>query len=165
MATKGGRKTKKGRCSYSLYPKEEELRATDGPENEDSSSRSGNSKEEQEPQPQTLRRSTHDRQRPNRYGYSPKRFGYSLLDSNCIFALIANTDESTTIRDVMGMNDADYWMKAINEEIAALKKNVTQDLAPLPEGRKLVECKWVFKKQLGPNGSVEKYKAWLVAKG
>ena len=26
-------------------------------------------------------------------------------------------------------------------------------------------CKWVFKKVLRPNGTIEKYKAWLVAKG
>lgn len=26
-------------------------------------------------------------------------------------------------------------------------------------------CKWVFKKKLRPDGTIEKYKAWLVAKG
>ena len=26
-------------------------------------------------------------------------------------------------------------------------------------------CKWVFKKKLKPDGTIEKYKAWLVAKG
>lgn len=53
----------------------------------------------------------------------------------------------------------------MNEETYALKKNATWDLVPLPEGRKLVGCKWAFKKKLGPYGNVEKYREWLVTKG
>lgn len=50
-------------------------------------------------------------------------------------------------------------MKAMNEEMVVLKKNATWDPVPFPEGRKLIGCKWVFKKKLGLDGSVEKYKA------
>ncbi|GJU81697.1 putative zinc finger, CCHC-type containing protein, partial [Tanacetum coccineum] len=39
------------------------------------------------------------------------------------------------------------------------------ELAELPKGAKLVECKWVFKTKLNPNGNIERYKARLVAKG
>jgi len=38
-------------------------------------------------------------------------------------------------------------------------------MVPKPEGRKVVNCKWVFKMKLGPNGQVKCYKAHLVAKG
>jgi len=53
----------------------------------------------------------------------------------------------------------------MNEEMASLKMNETSDLVPLPKGRKLVGCKWVFKKKIGLDGNVEKYKASLVTKG
>ena len=46
-----------------------------------------------------------------------------------------------------------------------LKRNQTWDLVPLPEGRKPVGCKWVFKRKMSSDGSIEKYKAHLVAKG
>ena len=49
--------------------------------------------------------------------------------------------------------------------MTSLKRNDTWDLVPYPEGKKLVGCKWVFKRKMGSNGSIEKYKAHLVAKG
>ena len=63
------------------------------------------------------------------------------------------------------MNDADSQIEAMNEEMASLKKNDTWDLVPFLEGQKPVGCKWVFKKKVGSDGSVEKYKAQLVAQG
>jgi hypothetical protein len=44
-------------------------------------------------------------------------------------------------------------------------ENDTWDLVPLPKGRKLVRCKWVYKTKYASDGSVERHKAWLVAKG
>ena len=43
--------------------------------------------------------------------------------------------------------------------------NDTWDLAPLPKERKLVRCKWVYKTKYASDGSVERRKAMLVAKG
>ena len=34
-----------------------------------------------------------------------------------------------------------------------------------PAGCRPISCKWVFKKKLRPNGTIEKYKGRLVAKG
>ena len=47
----------------------------------------------------------------------------------------------------------------------ALDKNEAWDLVELPDGRKPIGNKWVFKKKLNATGNVEKYKARLVAKG
>lgn len=44
-------------------------------------------------------------------------------------------------------------------------KNSTWDVVYLPQGKELVECKWVFSMKLQPDGIVENYKARLVAKG
>eukprot|EP00253_Pinus_taeda_P019616 PITA_19616 len=50
-------------------------------------------------------------------------------------------------------------------EYRSLLENDTWDLVPLPKGRKLVRCKWVYITKFGPDGKVDKHKAHLVAKG
>ncbi|KAG8478805.1 hypothetical protein CXB51_028698 [Gossypium anomalum] len=48
----------------------------------------------------------------------------------------------------------------------SLHRNRTWDIVKLPKGKKVVRCKWVFKKKKGTPGVEEpKYKARLVAKG
>eukprot|EP00253_Pinus_taeda_P019301 PITA_19301 len=51
------------------------------------------------------------------------------------------------------------------DEMAYLHKNVAWDLVELSAGRKPIGNKWVFKKKTNSEVKVEKYKAWLVAKG
>ncbi|CAL9028014.1 unnamed protein product, partial [Prunus brigantina] len=55
------------------------------------------------------------------------------------------------------------WVKAMGEEISALEQNQTWDLVPKPRDVKPISCKWVYKIKRRPNGSVERYKARLVA--
>ena len=57
------------------------------------------------------------------------------------------------------------WDEAMNEEYHSLLANDTWDLVPLPKGRKLVRCRWVYKTKFGPDGKVDRNKAHLVAKG
>ena len=53
----------------------------------------------------------------------------------------------------------------MDEEYRSLMANDTWDLVPLPKGRKLVRCKWVYRTKYASDGSVEILKASLVAKG
>ena len=53
----------------------------------------------------------------------------------------------------------------MNEEMEALQKNSTWKLVPLPEGKKTVGCRWIFTVKLNPDGSINRYKVRLVAKG
>jgi hypothetical protein len=53
----------------------------------------------------------------------------------------------------------------MDEEMAALDANMTWELVPLPEGKKAIGCKWVYKVKHNSDGSISKYKARLVAKG
>src|ERR1700678_4334284 len=53
----------------------------------------------------------------------------------------------------------------MNEEYRSLMENDTWDLVPLPKGRKLVRCKWVYRTKYASDGSVERHKAQLVVKG
>ena len=54
---------------------------------------------------------------------------------------------------------------AVKAEIDSLHDNSVWDLVQLPEGRKPVGSKWVFKVKTNADGSVERCKARLVAQG
>ena len=43
------------------------------------------------------------------------------------------------------MPEAEKWKQAADEEIQAHEELNTWKLVPLPEGKKAVGCKWVFK--------------------
>jgi hypothetical protein len=58
-----------------------------------------------------------------------------------------------------------HWDTTMNEYYHSLMTNDTWDLVPLPKGRKLVRCKWVYRTKYASYGSVEIYKARLVSKG
>jgi hypothetical protein len=57
------------------------------------------------------------------------------------------------------------WEKAMAAKHESLIKNHTWDLTSLSPGKKLIPCKWMYKVKYKENGILEKYKAWLVAKG
>ena len=53
----------------------------------------------------------------------------------------------------------------MNEELKALKWKNTWIIVTLPDGKKPVGCKWVYKIKYKPDGTIEMYKVRLVAKG
>jgi hypothetical protein len=58
-----------------------------------------------------------------------------------------------------------FWESAMQEEYNSLLENQTWDLVPLPSGRKLVRCRWVYRTKSAADGQINRYKAKLVAKG
>jgi hypothetical protein len=53
----------------------------------------------------------------------------------------------------------------MDEEMAALDANATWELVALPEDKKAIGCKCVYKVKHNADGSASRYKARLVAKG
>jgi hypothetical protein len=60
---------------------------------------------------------------------------------------------------------APEWRAAMAEEFSALTHTRTWTLVPRPPGTNIVGSKWIFKTKHRPDGSIEKHKARLVARG
>jgi predicted component of type VI protein secretion system len=68
-------------------------------------------------------------------------------------------DTPTSITDAYASLDADDWKKVVRSEMDSILSNRTWELSELPFGCKPIGYKWVFKKKLRPNGTIDKYKA------
>ncbi|GKC86054.1 zinc finger, CCHC-type containing protein [Tanacetum coccineum] len=68
---------------------------------------------------------------------------------------------------IEGTRDEDvaFWKEAINDEMDSIMGNNTWVLADLPPGCKPLGCKWIFKRKLKVDGTIEKFKARLVIQG
>ena len=58
------------------------------------------------------------------------------------------------------------WVVAVQEEVESLHKNETWDLVKFPVGKRVISCKWIFKKTEGiPGVESASYKARFVVRG
>jgi len=73
-------------------------------------------------------------------------------------------DDPLTYKEAVSSPDAPFWKEAINNELESILSNHTWELVDLPPGAKPIGCKWIFKRKLKPDGSIDKFKARLVAK-
>ncbi|KAF3653575.1 putative receptor-like cytosolic serine/threonine-protein kinase RBK1-like [Capsicum annuum] len=72
------------------------------------------------------------------------------------------TEEPLSYEEAKG---CPHWERAMQEEIDALEKNETWELVPKPEKCNPVTCKWVFRLKKKSNGTIDRFKARLVARG
>ncbi|RVW96479.1 Retrovirus-related Pol polyprotein from transposon TNT 1-94 [Vitis vinifera] len=73
-----------------------------------------------------------------------------------------DTQVPNTIQEAFKISE---WKKAVQDEIDALEKNGTWTITDLPVGKRPVGCKWIFTIKYKADGSVERFKARLVARG
>lgn len=59
----------------------------------------------------------------------------------------------------------DVWKKAMGSELESHEVNHTWDITTLPPGKSAIRSKWVYKVKFRSDGTVERYKARLVALG
>ncbi|GAU49932.1 hypothetical protein TSUD_408340 [Trifolium subterraneum] len=81
------------------------------------------------------------------------------------YAAYTLNEDPANLQEALSSKDADLWQEAINDEMDSLESNKTWHLVDFPPGCKPIGCKWILKKKLKPDGTVEKYKARLLAKG
>ena len=73
--------------------------------------------------------------------------------------------EPMSIEEATTCPDNSEWMQAMEAEMKSLKANDVWELVNLPTAKKAVGSKWVYKVKTGVDGSIERYKARLVAQG
>ena len=65
----------------------------------------------------------------------------------------------------MSSSERPQWKEAIKSEIDSIMQNRTRELVELPKGCKPLGSKWIFKRKMKADGSIDKYKARFVIKG
>ena len=74
-------------------------------------------------------------------------------------------NEPNSYAEAMAGPDAQRWHEAALEELNAQLKNGTWSLEKLPPGKKAIGSRWVFRIKRNADGTVERFKARIVAKG
>ncbi|PHU26689.1 putative polyol transporter 3 [Capsicum chinense] len=65
----------------------------------------------------------------------------------------------------MSSSESSFWKDAVNSEIDSILNNHTWELVDLPPKNKPLGSKWIFKRKMKADGTIDKYKARLVVKG
>ena len=107
------------------------------------------------------------RDRVRREIVKPARF---TEDSELAFALsvaeVIDSEEPNSYEEAMSSSDWEKWNAGMNDEMTSLKKKNMWFLTDLPEGKKAIGCRWIYKLKPGIPGVEEpRYKSRLVAKG
>ena len=116
---------------------------------------------------------------PQRYGfaayieskiqeYKSENSPLSILDDFPALALRASKLEDcpSSIDEIDFRSDKEEWYKAIQDELNSLSKHNTWSAVKyVPDGKKPISSKWVFRIKRNPDGSINKYKARLVVRG
>ncbi|GJY66131.1 pol polyprotein [Tanacetum coccineum] len=74
-------------------------------------------------------------------------------------------NEPTSYREAVTSTEGHQWKEAIKSEIDSILQNHMWELMDLPPGCKPLGYKWIFKKKMKADGTIDKYKARLVIKG
>jgi hypothetical protein len=94
-----------------------------------------------------------------------------IEECNTSFTLSCTEDvdcsaKMSTYIEAIVSGDREKRVVAMQEEMQSLEKNGTWDIVRLPAEKKVVHCKWIFKKKEGSSPSeASRFKARLVAKG
>ena len=98
------------------------------------------------------RRSTRLKQPPNRFGHS-------------VIVALDDEKDPSTFSEAKSVPNKLKWEEAMKREMESLWSNEVWELVDPPPIWKIVGSKWIFKRKLDADGTVERYKARLVAQG
>ena len=94
-------------------------------------------------------------------------YAFDSVAQNALKADQEHFGEPRSISEVhkLPKDEQERWLKAAQDEIQSLVENGTFQLVKLPPGRKAIGSRWVFRVKRNADGSIERYKGRLVAKG
>lgn len=104
--------------------------------------------EGQESDSTELRRSTRE-----------KKMSARLADS-VVYVNVCSADAPESYQEAVSRFDSNLWQQAMSKEIQNLEKNGTWEEVSLPQGKKALDAKWVYR--VKPDGT---HKAHLVVRG
>ena len=93
---------------------------------------------------------------------SPRKLRSHETINVALMAHFHDIYEPDTIKEALALPQ---WKEAMQEEYHSILANHTWELVPCLSHRKVIGAKWLFKVKLHSNGSLDMYKASLVAKG
>ena len=79
-----------------------------------------------------------------------------------VLAVSATPSELVSFHQAVQFSE---WRAAIDKEIEALEVNNSWSLVPLPPSKTAIGCKWVYRIKYNEDGSIQKHKAMIAAKG
>lgn len=90
-----------------------------------------------------------------------------LADSEFLFEASTSEiqDDPKSLKQAQSRPDWSDWKSAMNREITTLERAGTWTTVPRPTNKNIVGSKWVFRIKRKADGTIEKYKARLVAQG
>lgn len=88
---------------------------------------------------------------------------YICMNGESTSSLLNN--DSQSLGEALQSNESEDWKQAMKEEYESLIHNNTWSLEDLPNGKKAIPCKWIFKRKFDHTGEITGYKARLVIKG
>ena len=98
--------------------------------------------------------------RSTRVCSAPKSYGNPVLE-----VMLLDHDELANYEEAMMSPDSAKWFEAMKSEMGSMYENKVWTLIDLPNDRRAIEIKWIFKRKTDADSSVTIYKARIVAKG
>ena len=90
---------------------------------------------------------------------APEWYGNPVLE-----VMLIDHDEPTNYEEAMVSPDSAKWLEAMKSEMRSMYENKVWTLIDLPNDRRAIEIKWIFKRKTDADSSVTIYKARIVAK-
>ena len=90
---------------------------------------------------------------------APKWYGNPVLE-----VMLLDHDELANYEEAMTSLDFAKWLEAMKSEMRSMYENKVWTLIDLPNDRRAIEIKWIFKRKTDADSSVTIYKARIVAK-